>query len=76
MADIEDLEKRRDDLENLREMITAKLKARPNDYGIRTWWGFVIVGLLVGWMRSPSAWQILLYGLAFWIAGMFLYLCG
>jgi hypothetical protein len=71
MADIEGREKRHDDLENLQEMMTAKLKARPHDYGIRTWWGFVILGLLVGWMRSPSISQILLYGLAFWIAGMF-----
>ena len=71
MAEIEALEKRRNDLQNLEEVMSAKMKARPHDFGIRAWWGFVIIGLLVGWMRSPDFWSIMLYGFAFWIAGMF-----
>ena len=71
MAEIEALEGRRDSLEGLQQMMTAKMKVRPNDFGIPVWWGFVIVGLLVGWMRSRDVWSILLYGLASWTAGMF-----
>jgi hypothetical protein len=70
-TEIERLEARRDELLRLKEAMTAKLKARPNDYGVRAWWGFVIIGLLVGWIRSSDVWSILLFGLAFWIAGMF-----
>jgi hypothetical protein len=70
-TEIERLEVRRDELLRLQEMMTAKLKACPNDYGLRAWWGFAIIGLLVGWFRSSDVWSILLYGLAFWIAGMF-----
>jgi hypothetical protein len=33
--------------------------------------GFVIIGLLVEWIRAANVWSIPLYGLAFWIAGMF-----
>ena len=70
-TEIERLAARRDELLRLQEMMTAKLKACPNDYGVRAWWGFVIIGLLVGWIRSSHVWSILLYGLAFWSAGMF-----
>jgi hypothetical protein len=69
--EIESLEARRDELLRLQEAITAKLKARPNDYGVRAWWGFVIVGLLVGGLRAFDVQSILLYGFVFWIAGMF-----
>jgi hypothetical protein len=71
MAEIETLEKRRDNLQDLQGMMAEKMKARPHDLGIRAWWGFVIIGLLVGWMRSSDVWSILVFGLAFWIAGMF-----
>lgn len=70
-AEIERLEAQRDELVRVQEAMKAKLKARPNDYGTRTWWGFVIIGLLVGWMRASGVWAILSYGLVFWIAGMF-----
>jgi len=71
MASIEDLEKRRIELEKLREVISAKLKNRPHDFGIRAWWGFLILGLLVGWIRSSDLWTMLRHGFAFWVAGMF-----
>ncbi len=70
-AELERLQAQRDSLLRLREVITAKLKARPNDYGTRVWWAFVISGLLLGWIRIANIWSILLYGLVFWIAGMF-----
>jgi len=71
MAEIEALEKQRDNLQDLQVMMAAKLKARPHDFGIRVWWGFVVVGLLVGWMRSSDIWITLRYGLGSWIAGTF-----
>lgn len=71
MAEIESLEKRRNDLQNLQEVMAAKMKIRPHDFGVRVWWGFIIIGFLIGWMRSPGLWSVMLYGLAFWIAGMF-----
>ena len=71
LAEIESLEKRRDSLQDLQKMMAAKMNARPHDLGIRAWWGFIIIGLLVGWMRSSDVWSTLLYGLAFSIAGMF-----
>lgn len=71
LAEIESLEKGRDNLQDLQKILAAKLNARPHDLGIRAWWGFIIIGLLVGWMRSSDVWLILLCGLAFWIAGMF-----
>jgi len=71
IAEIEALEKRRDNLLDLQETMASKMKARPHDFGIRAWSGFVIIGLLVGWMRSSDVWSILLHGLAFWIAGLF-----
>jgi hypothetical protein len=71
MAQIEALEERRDNVEALQQMMAAKRNAHPHDFGIRVWWGFVIIGLLVGWMRSSDLRAIPLYGLAFWIAGMF-----
>lgn len=71
MSNIEDLEKRRIELENLREIMSAKFKARPNDFGIWAWWGSLILGLLVGWIRSSDFWTILRYGFAFWVAGCF-----
>jgi hypothetical protein len=69
-AEIERLKAQRDELLRLQEEMTAKLKARPNDYGTRVWWGFAIIGLLVGWMRAGGIWLILLCGFVFWIAGM------
>jgi hypothetical protein len=71
MATIEPVEHRRQIVENLQRTMAAKLKAHPNDYGKKAWWGFVIIGLLVGWMRSPDGATILVYGLAFSIAGVF-----
>ena len=71
MADIEALEKKQDDLKNFQELMSAKMKARPHDYGTRAWWGFVIIGLLIGWMRSSSLFSVLLHGLGFLVAGMF-----
>lgn len=68
--EIDSLERRRNDLLRLQELMTAKLKARPNDFGVRTCWGFMIVGGLIGWMRTSGLWSTVLYGLAFWIAGM------
>ena len=71
MAGIESLEKRRDDLLNLQKIMAIKMEARPHDFGIRAWWGFVIIGLLMGWMRSSGVLSLALYGFLFWIAGMF-----
>ena len=71
MAKIDATEKERDDLQSLQAAMEAKLKARPHDFGVRAWWGFVIIGLLVGWMRSANLWSIALCGFAFCIAGMF-----
>jgi hypothetical protein len=71
MTEIEALEKRRDNLEDLGTAIAARLNSDPHDFGSRVWWGFIIIGLLVGWMRSSDIWSIVLHGLAFFIAGMF-----
>jgi hypothetical protein len=70
-VELEKLEARRTELAQLQETMLAKLKAHPNDFGIRVWWGFVIIGPLVGWMRAPNIWSIVMYGVVFWIAGMF-----
>src|ERR1039457_6916739 len=70
MAEVEALEGRRNDLQDLQQTMAAKLKVRPHDLGVRVWWGFVIIGMLVGWMRSPEVESALLYGLLFWVAGM------
>ena len=48
-----------------------KLNAAPNDIGVRAWWGFLIIGLLIGLMRERDVWSIFLYGVAFWVAGLF-----
>jgi hypothetical protein len=69
MAEIEALEKRRDNLQNLQEMMAAKMKIRPHDYRIHVWWGFAILGIMVGWIRSSSILITLLHGFAFWLAG-------
>jgi hypothetical protein len=66
---IEDPEEKREILESLGNMIEAKSRARPHDYGVQVWYGFVVIGLLVGWIRSPDIKTILQYGLAFWLAG-------
>jgi hypothetical protein len=39
MGKIESLEKDRDDLEKAGAALSAKLKANPHDFGVRTWWG-------------------------------------
>jgi hypothetical protein len=59
-----------DNIERLQEMITAKLKARPNDLGFKVSWGFLVVGPLVGWLKSSDFALTLLHGLAFWVAGL------
>ncbi|MGO9212162.1 MAG: hypothetical protein ACLP2H_18780 [Terriglobales bacterium] len=69
-AKTESLEARRDGLLRLQQVMAAKLKARPNDFGVRAWWGFIIIGLLIGRIRSSAADSILLYGFVFWVAGM------
>lgn len=61
---------RRDELVRLQQAMQEKLAKHPNDYGVRAWWGFVVVGLLVGWMRSASFSSIVAHGAAFWLAGM------
>jgi len=71
VAERESLDADKAKLVRLKETMAAKLKARPNDFGIRVWWGFVIIGLLVGWVRAANIWSTLLCGVAFWIAGMF-----
>jgi hypothetical protein len=68
--EIESLKTKKAQLLGLQEAMAARLKARPNDFGVRTWWGFVIIGLLVGWVRAANVWSVLLCGLAFWVAGM------
>jgi hypothetical protein len=70
MAEIESLEKRRNDLQCLQEAMAARMKAQPRDSGVRVWWGSIIIGLLVGWMRSPDLRSIILYGLGFSIVGL------
>jgi hypothetical protein len=70
-TELKSLMAQRDALLHLQELMAAKLKACPNDYGFRVWWGFVIVGVLVGCMRGWHFWSILLHGLTFWVAGMF-----
>lgn len=57
-------------IDKLQEMMEAKLKARPHDLGFKVSWGFLIGGLLVGWLRSSDAASAFLYGLIFWIAGL------
>jgi hypothetical protein len=71
MTEIERLEKQRKNLERLRQAMEAKLKAHPHDYGVKVWWGFVIAGLLVGWLHSRDVGSTLMFGLTFWVAGMF-----
>ncbi len=71
VAKIDRLEAERDELRDLTLVMKAKIEARPNDYGVRVWWGFLIVGPLVGWIRYSDLETMLLYGLAFGIAGMF-----
>jgi hypothetical protein len=66
----ESLLARRDELLRLQQAMVEKLKAHPHDYGVRIWWGFVIIGLLVGWIRIASIGSVLRYGFAFWVAGM------
>jgi len=70
MVEIEVLEKKQEDLLYILTMMAAKRKAHPHDYGVRVWWGFVIVGLLVGWMDSPKVGSILSFGVTFWLGGM------
>lgn len=70
-AEIERLQDRRDELLHLQEMMEKKLKAAPNDFGVRALWGFLIIGFLVGWMRERDVWSIFLYGAVFWVAGLF-----
>jgi len=69
--ELERLTARRDELSKLQEAMAAKMKSRSNDYGIRTWWCFVIVGLLTGWLRARGVLAILQHGIVFWIAGLF-----
>ena len=69
-GEIEVLEKKQEDVLYVQTMMAAKRKAHPNDYGVRVWWGFVIVGLLVGWMDSPKVGSILSFGVTFWLGGM------
>jgi hypothetical protein len=60
-------------IENLQavgRLSMEKRKRHPNDYGTRAWWGFIIMGLLVGWIRSTDPATILLYGFAFCVAGL------
>ncbi|MCC6862552.1 MAG: hypothetical protein IT158_28515 [Bryobacterales bacterium] len=64
MAKVEHLESERDGLKSLEGMIAAKLAARPRDYGVRAWWGFVILGASIGWVRSAELLTSVLYGLA------------
>ena len=70
LAEIEVLEKKQKDLLYVLTMMAAKRKANPHDYGVRVWWGFVIVGLLIGWMDSPKVGSILSFGVTFWLGGM------
>jgi antitoxin (DNA-binding transcriptional repressor) of toxin-antitoxin stability system len=48
MAEIEVLEKRMGDLQDLQDTIATKINARRRDFGIRAWWGFVAAGVLAG----------------------------
>lgn len=68
--EVKNLVERRNELLRLQEAMAAKLKARPHDYGIKAWWGFVIIGILVGWIQAATIGSILRYAIAFWIAGM------
>ena len=70
-SELERLLARREELLQLQVAMKKKLEAHPLDYGIRAWWGFVIIGLLVGWLRAATIASVLRYGFVFWIAGMF-----
>ncbi len=69
-AEAEQFRARRDELLRLQAAMTETLKARPHDYGIRAWWGFVAIGILVGFLRRGSVETVFGYGFAFWIAGL------
>jgi hypothetical protein len=71
MTEIESLEKRRDYLSKAQAAMSPKLKANPHDFGVRVWWGFVIIGVLVGWMRGLTFRYMAVFGFVFWIAGLF-----
>ncbi len=68
-----EIEKTEDDLDKtrtLRDMMIKKLQAHPNDYGRHAMWGFPIIGLLVGWLRSQNLISILVHAVVFSIAGL------
>jgi hypothetical protein len=70
LKEIQPVHERLDNIERLEEMIDAKLKARPNDLGFKVSWGFLIAGLVVGWLRSSDFALTLLHGFVFWVAGL------
>jgi hypothetical protein len=76
MTEIESLEKRRDDLSKAQAAMPAKLKANPHDFGVRTWWGFVIIGVLVGWIRGVNLRFMAVFGFVVLDSGtVLLHLC-
>src|SRR6266567_4877509 len=69
MTQVEPLEATVQTDQDLADAIEAKLKACPNDYGFKVPCGFLMVGGLIGWIRS-GVWSVVPYGIVFCIAGL------
>ena len=69
MAEVEPLERKADDLHSLQTAMHEKLKSHPHDYGFGVPFGFLIMGALLGWLRVPSLWAIMVSGIVSLIAG-------
>jgi len=70
MREIEELERRKDDLLNFKAAMDVRLNSHPRDFGVQVCMGSLIIGILVGWVRSSTIFLILVHGLAFFTGGI------
>jgi len=70
LAKLDEFEQKNDALESLEYALQHYKAAHPHDYGFTVAVGFMIVGGLLGFLRSPGIGSVLFSGVVSWIAGL------
>jgi hypothetical protein len=71
MANVEPLEEEMRNLENLKRLMEASMAAHPHDQGFQVLYGGLVLGAVIGWLRSKTIEDALVDGVLGGLAALF-----
>jgi hypothetical protein len=71
MAHVEPIEEEMRNVENLKRLIEASMAAHPHDQGFRVAYAGLVIGAVIGWIRTKAIESVLLDGIMGGLAGVF-----